>query len=224
MDCNTPSLYSLSHCLLVCDSQIAISKLKIKFSCSPRDSGFFWISMNKKLDKILWAKHCWNAIFQFSFILWTYCIVKHIEQLNSLLNNLTKRRLSFLLKHHSRSCFRKANSVYFKLLNIISSCIISELAIIQSQVWLSFCTVSQQCASLCVFALAPLPSIHFSHVTDWRGWEGMAGIITSQNTRRPLSSATATQDYRNAVYKQVDLWSCVPHCRHREGRKEAGKR
>lgn len=50
----------------------------------------------------------------------------------------------------------------------------------------------------------------------------MAGIITSQNTRRPLSSATATQDYRNAVYKQVDR-SCVPHCRHREGGKEGGK-
>lgn len=128
----------------------------------------------------------------------------------------------FVQAHLSRSCFRKGNSVYFKLLSTNISCTISELATTQSQVWLSFYTVSQQCVSLCVFVLAPLPSIHFSPVTDRRGWEGMAGIITSQNTRRPLSSATATQDYRNAVYKQVDR-SCVPHCRHREGEKEGGK-
>lgn len=50
---------------------------------------------------------------------------------------------------------------------------------------------------------------------DQRGQEAMAGIITSQNTRRPLSSVTATQHFHNALYKQVDR-SCAPHCRHRQ--------
>lgn len=40
----------------------------------------------------------------------------------------------------------------------------------------------------------------------------MAGIIKSQNTRRPPFPATATQDYQFTVHKQVDR-SCVPHCR-----------
>lgn len=44
----------------------------------------------------------------------------------------------------------------------------------------------------------------------------MAGIITSQNTQRPLSSATATQHYHNALWKQVDR-SCVPQCRRMSG-------
>lgn len=44
----------------------------------------------------------------------------------------------------------------------------------------------------------------------------MAGIITSQNTRWPLSSATATQHYHNALHKQVDR-SCVPQRRNKEG-------
>lgn len=52
-----------------------------------------------------------------------------------------------------------------------------------------------------------------------RGWEGgcsMAGIITSQNTRGPLSSATAKQNYGTGLCEQADR-SCVPLCRHKEG-------
>lgn len=84
---------------------------------------------------------------------------------------------------------------------------------------LVFYTISQQCGSLCTLVLALLPSIHFSPSLTRGGWEAMAGIITSQNTLRPLSSATATQDYCNTVYKQVDR-SCVPHCTDREGDRE----
>lgn len=64
----------------------------------------------------------------------------------------------------------------------------------------------------------PVTSHPFLLLSDWRGWEAMAGIITSQNTRRPLSSATATQHYNNTFYRQVDR-SCVPQ---RRDMKEGG--
>lgn len=71
------------------------------------------------------------------------------------------------------------------------------------------------CLLMCIYT-CPVTFYPFLPLNDRRGWKAMAGIITSQNTRGPPSSATATRDYRHTVYKQVDR-SCVAHCRHREG-------
>lgn len=53
----------------------------------------------------------------------------------------------------------------------------------------------------------------------WGGCRGggvsMAGIITSQNTHGPLSSATAKQNYHTGLCEWADR-SCVPLCRRKE--------
>lgn len=74
------------------------------------------------------------------------------------------------------------------------------------------------CLLMCIYT-CPVTFYPFLPLNDRRGWKAMAGIITSQNTRGPPSSATATRDYRHTVYKQVDR-SCVAHCRHREGERK----
>lgn len=66
----------------------------------------------------------------------------------------------------------------------------------------------------------------------WGGWGGcrgggvsMAGIITSQNTHGPLSSATAKQNYHTGLCEWGDR-SCVPLCRRKEdgGIKKKGEK
>lgn len=77
---------------------------------------------------------------------------------------------------------------------------------------------------MCIYT-CPVTFYPFLPLTNRREWEAMAGIITSQNTHRPPSSAPATQDYRYTVHKQVDR-SCVPHCRFGDrirGKKESSR-
>jgi len=81
-------------------------------------------------------------------------------------------------------------------------------------------SISIHCSTLCVFVLSMLPSILFSSQLTRGSWKEMAGIITSQNTRWPLSSATATQHYHSVLHEQVDR-SCVPQCRHTEGEEQS---